>query len=425
MLGWMDDEALARTLATGRATYWSRSRGGVLGQGRDLRPPPVGQGGPPRLRRRHGAAPGRPGGPGLPHRRPHLLRRRPAAGERDRRPSRRMPDGRRWFGPVVLARSRRRAASRAVRRQALGRARRRAPARRWSTSRGGHVAAGRPRSASSCSPAGASLLVTRGRVRRRGRRPGRAGRPSACVVDRRRRPLRRRSTRPAHATVDLGARRDRGSRHRLVLGRAASAPCSALAAAVARRALRARRGPRWAAGTTRPRPPASRRTRRHGGRRPVARHRPGARPDGPRPTTRMPPRRPRRRRPLEEPACLTTTATPRPPGRPSSVAMLGFVVGGIGLMFDPVSMPMFWVGVALGVASLVVFVVMARMGLNGPATDARDHRRPRRDARPHRGRSGSRGAGRCAVGGWPPPRSRCTCATPTSATPGASARSTR
>ena len=27
MLGWMDDEALARTLATGRATYWSRSRG--------------------------------------------------------------------------------------------------------------------------------------------------------------------------------------------------------------------------------------------------------------------------------------------------------------------------------------------------------------------------------------------------------------
>jgi phosphoribosyl-AMP cyclohydrolase len=27
MLGWMDDEALARTLATRRATYWSRSRG--------------------------------------------------------------------------------------------------------------------------------------------------------------------------------------------------------------------------------------------------------------------------------------------------------------------------------------------------------------------------------------------------------------
>ena len=27
MLGWMDEEALRRTLATGRATYWSRSRG--------------------------------------------------------------------------------------------------------------------------------------------------------------------------------------------------------------------------------------------------------------------------------------------------------------------------------------------------------------------------------------------------------------
>lgn len=26
MLGWMDDEALHRTLTTGRCTYWSRSR---------------------------------------------------------------------------------------------------------------------------------------------------------------------------------------------------------------------------------------------------------------------------------------------------------------------------------------------------------------------------------------------------------------
>jgi hypothetical protein len=47
-----------------------------------------------------------------------------------------------------------------------------------------------------------------------------------------------------------------------------------------------------------------------------------------------------------------------------AVAMLGFVVGGIGLMFNPVSMPVFWVGVGLGVASLIVFLVMARMGLN-------------------------------------------------------------
>ena len=27
MLGWMDDEALHRTLTTGRTTFWSRSRG--------------------------------------------------------------------------------------------------------------------------------------------------------------------------------------------------------------------------------------------------------------------------------------------------------------------------------------------------------------------------------------------------------------
>ena len=47
-----------------------------------------------------------------------------------------------------------------------------------------------------------------------------------------------------------------------------------------------------------------------------------------------------------------------------TVAMVGFVVGGIALMFSPVSMPLFWVGVAIGVASLVVFVVMAKMGMN-------------------------------------------------------------
>jgi hypothetical protein len=47
-----------------------------------------------------------------------------------------------------------------------------------------------------------------------------------------------------------------------------------------------------------------------------------------------------------------------------TVAMLGFVVGGVALMLDPVSMTLFWVGCALGVASLVVFAVMAKMGMN-------------------------------------------------------------
>lgn len=49
-----------------------------------------------------------------------------------------------------------------------------------------------------------------------------------------------------------------------------------------------------------------------------------------------------------------------------AVAMLGFVVAGIGLMFNPINYAIFWVGVAIGAASLVVFLVMARMGLNGP-----------------------------------------------------------
>ncbi|MEJ7795100.1 MAG: HGxxPAAW family protein [Nocardioides sp.] len=47
-----------------------------------------------------------------------------------------------------------------------------------------------------------------------------------------------------------------------------------------------------------------------------------------------------------------------------AVAMLGFVVGGAGLMLDPVSMTLFWVGCVLGVGALVVFAVMAKMGLN-------------------------------------------------------------
>jgi hypothetical protein len=48
------------------------------------------------------------------------------------------------------------------------------------------------------------------------------------------------------------------------------------------------------------------------------------------------------------------------------VAMLGFVVAGIGLMFNPISMPVFYVGVAMVVASAIVFLVMAKMGFNRP-----------------------------------------------------------
>ena len=85
MVGWMDDEALHRTLTTGRVTFWSRSRAGVLAQGRHLGPRPAGQAtvaldcdGDALL------VAGRPGRGRLPHRRPDLLRRpRAAASARD------------------------------------------------------------------------------------------------------------------------------------------------------------------------------------------------------------------------------------------------------------------------------------------------------------------------------------------------------
>ncbi|MGA8257664.1 MAG: HGxxPAAW family protein [Nocardioides sp.] len=46
------------------------------------------------------------------------------------------------------------------------------------------------------------------------------------------------------------------------------------------------------------------------------------------------------------------------------VALAGFVVGGAGLMFEPISYPVFWVGVAIVGIAGVLFVVMAKMGLH-------------------------------------------------------------
>ena len=45
------------------------------------------------------------------------------------------------------------------------------------------------------------------------------------------------------------------------------------------------------------------------------------------------------------------------------VGLVGFTVGGVGMMFDTVSYPVFWVGVALTLAAGVVFVVMDRLGM--------------------------------------------------------------
>ena len=92
----MDDEALARTLTGGRGTYWSRSRqeywlkGETSGNVQWVKEVRLDCDGDTLLRQ------GRPGGRGLPHRRPHLLRRGRAARwltrARPRRPGRATSD---------------------------------------------------------------------------------------------------------------------------------------------------------------------------------------------------------------------------------------------------------------------------------------------------------------------------------------------
>jgi hypothetical protein len=47
-----------------------------------------------------------------------------------------------------------------------------------------------------------------------------------------------------------------------------------------------------------------------------------------------------------------------------TLAMVGFVVGGVGLMLSPVNMTLFWVGAVITVVALPVFAVMAKMGMN-------------------------------------------------------------
>ena len=70
MLAWMDDEAERRTRESGEAWFWSRSRAGVLAQGRDLREHDGGRGAARRLRRRRAArcACARTGPPATPAR---------------------------------------------------------------------------------------------------------------------------------------------------------------------------------------------------------------------------------------------------------------------------------------------------------------------------------------------------------------------
>ncbi|QIK76271.1 HGxxPAAW family protein [Nocardioides piscis] len=46
------------------------------------------------------------------------------------------------------------------------------------------------------------------------------------------------------------------------------------------------------------------------------------------------------------------------------VAMIGFLVGSIALMRDPVNMTWFWVGIALGVIAFPLFLVLAKLGFH-------------------------------------------------------------
>lgn len=47
-----------------------------------------------------------------------------------------------------------------------------------------------------------------------------------------------------------------------------------------------------------------------------------------------------------------------------AVAMVGFVIGSVALMLSPVSIVLLWVGIALAVIALPLFLVMDRMGYN-------------------------------------------------------------
>lgn len=46
------------------------------------------------------------------------------------------------------------------------------------------------------------------------------------------------------------------------------------------------------------------------------------------------------------------------------VGLAGFVVGGIGLMLDPISYLVFWIGVGIVVLAGVVFIAMDKAGLH-------------------------------------------------------------
>jgi hypothetical protein len=47
-----------------------------------------------------------------------------------------------------------------------------------------------------------------------------------------------------------------------------------------------------------------------------------------------------------------------------AVALLGFLIGGIGLMLSPVNMTLFWVGVVLGLVAFPLFLILSKLGFH-------------------------------------------------------------
>jgi hypothetical protein len=45
-----------------------------------------------------------------------------------------------------------------------------------------------------------------------------------------------------------------------------------------------------------------------------------------------------------------------------TIGMLAFVVGAVGMLIQPINWVIFYVGVGIGVAALVIFAVMAKLG---------------------------------------------------------------
>jgi hypothetical protein len=46
-----------------------------------------------------------------------------------------------------------------------------------------------------------------------------------------------------------------------------------------------------------------------------------------------------------------------------SVAMIGFLVAGVGLMLKPIDLTVFWIGMAILPISIIVWQVMEKMGM--------------------------------------------------------------